>query len=102
MNRDEALEALEYAFETLSKLPPTGTLEHIGKVIDFLKSPCACRGREPLTVVKGSITDLELEHARRGPDHPFDEFSIACRGRGLHRPIDVLIFDALPAEGAKE
>lgn len=66
----------------------------------LFSSPCACGGREPIAVVDGGITDLGLEHIKRGPDHPFDEFTIACRGRGLHRPVDVLIFDA--AEGAKE
>jgi len=103
MNRTEALEALRAILaameDTYHKFLPA-QIDKMQAAIAALSAPCdICGGRKPLVTIVGGITDEDLYHAQRGPSNPFDEVTIACRGRANHRPVDVLI---LPADEPQE
>jgi len=46
---------------------------------------------EPLAVIEGGIAPSQLEHAKRGPDNPYDFWEICCRGPGFI-PVRVAIY----------
>jgi len=57
-----------------------------------LDAAIAALEAEPLAVIEGGIAPSQLEHAKRGPDNPYDFWEICCRGPGFI-PVRVAIYE---------